>query len=266
MNQELQEYPTYVLSADECPPGDDRRHGCGICHRRFNRPSSVLIHMNSHTGAQRKFSQTLLTSLLRSHPCSAFECPFPGCTRRFSVSSNMRRHYRNHRDLGPPDRASALIPTQSPYTMKYRAPEAPRAFYARSTSLFTSSTSSSHTGGSDTRSNIASALLDVGSSPFFASAALSRSYSDSDACPVRAPEAAPRRLRSCTVEGCDCIEAPTTLRPAVFHTTPARASVSSSAPSSAVYSLSPSTPASASPFVLRPASGTGRARNHFARR
>ena len=96
MNQALQEYPTYVLSADQCPPGDDRRHGCGICHRRFNRPSSVLIHMNSHTGAQRKFSQTLLTSLLRSHPCSAFECPFPGCTRRFSVSSNMRRHYRNH--------------------------------------------------------------------------------------------------------------------------------------------------------------------------
>ena len=47
--------PTYVLSASECPPDDDRRHGCGICHRRFNRPSSLMIHMNSHTGAQRKW-------------------------------------------------------------------------------------------------------------------------------------------------------------------------------------------------------------------
>lgn len=27
---------------------------------------------------------------------SAFECPYPGCGRQFNVSSNMRRHYRNH--------------------------------------------------------------------------------------------------------------------------------------------------------------------------
>lgn len=29
------------------------------------------------------------------HP-PAFECPYPGCGRQFNVSSNMRRHYRNH--------------------------------------------------------------------------------------------------------------------------------------------------------------------------
>ncbi|EJD00692.1 uncharacterized protein FOMMEDRAFT_21237 [Fomitiporia mediterranea MF3/22] len=34
----------------------------------------------------------------------AFECPYPGCGRQFNVSSNMRRHYRNHSSpagLGP---------------------------------------------------------------------------------------------------------------------------------------------------------------------
>ena len=50
----LEGFPRYILSPEECPPGDDRRHGCGICNRRFNRPSSLLIHMNSHTGAQRE--------------------------------------------------------------------------------------------------------------------------------------------------------------------------------------------------------------------
>ena len=49
----MMDLPTYVLTPDQRPPDDDRRHGCGICHRRFNRPSSLMIHMNSHTGAQR---------------------------------------------------------------------------------------------------------------------------------------------------------------------------------------------------------------------
>ncbi|KAK0447027.1 uncharacterized protein EV420DRAFT_1243439, partial [Desarmillaria tabescens] len=55
-----------------------RKHVCTVCNRRFNRPSSLRIHANTHTGA------------------TPFQCPFPGCGRQFNVNSNMRRHYRNH--------------------------------------------------------------------------------------------------------------------------------------------------------------------------
>ncbi|EPS99727.1 hypothetical protein C8Q72DRAFT_748168, partial [Fomitopsis betulina] len=53
-----------------------KRHACPYCPRRFNRPSSLAIHLNTHTGA-------------KPYPC-------PACGRQFSVNSNMRRHYRNH--------------------------------------------------------------------------------------------------------------------------------------------------------------------------
>ncbi|KAJ7062529.1 hypothetical protein C8F01DRAFT_986342, partial [Mycena amicta] len=62
--------------------GDDdnaaRKHPCPHCHKRFNRPSSLRIHLNTHTGAM------------------PFVCPLPGCGRAFNVNSNMRRHFRNH--------------------------------------------------------------------------------------------------------------------------------------------------------------------------
>ncbi|KAF5372091.1 hypothetical protein D9758_004954 [Tetrapyrgos nigripes] len=58
--------------------GEERKHICSTCHKRFNRPSSLRIHMNTHTGA------------------TPFRCPFPNCGREFNVNSNMRRHYRNH--------------------------------------------------------------------------------------------------------------------------------------------------------------------------
>ncbi|KAF9022809.1 hypothetical protein BDZ89DRAFT_956255, partial [Hymenopellis radicata] len=56
-----------------------RKHTCALCKKKFNRPSSLRIHMNTHTGA------------------TPFQCPFPNCGRLFNVNSNMRRHYRNHR-------------------------------------------------------------------------------------------------------------------------------------------------------------------------
>ncbi|KAG7441009.1 uncharacterized protein BT62DRAFT_863486, partial [Guyanagaster necrorhizus] len=55
-----------------------RKHICTTCNKSFNRPSSLRIHVNTHTGA------------------TPFRCPFPGCGREFNVNSNMRRHYRNH--------------------------------------------------------------------------------------------------------------------------------------------------------------------------
>ncbi|EJD06315.1 uncharacterized protein FOMMEDRAFT_144426 [Fomitiporia mediterranea MF3/22] len=64
--------------------GEKRKHACSMCGKRFNRPSSLRIHLNTHTGAK------------------PYVCPFPGCNRQFNVSSNMRRHYRNHARRAPP--------------------------------------------------------------------------------------------------------------------------------------------------------------------
>ncbi|KAF8070657.1 hypothetical protein FPV67DRAFT_1034996 [Lyophyllum atratum] len=54
------------------------KYECGYCGKGFNRPSSLKIHLNSHTGAK------------------PFVCPVESCGRSFSVLSNMRRHARVH--------------------------------------------------------------------------------------------------------------------------------------------------------------------------
>ncbi|KAJ7021027.1 hypothetical protein C8F04DRAFT_1142144 [Mycena alexandri] len=58
--------------------GQSKKHVCPTCRKPFNRPSSLRIHINSHTGAL------------------PYVCPHPNCGRGFNVNSNMRRHYRNH--------------------------------------------------------------------------------------------------------------------------------------------------------------------------
>nr|CAG8587970.1 1063_t:CDS:2 [Entrophospora candida]CAG8606048.1 12530_t:CDS:2 [Entrophospora candida] len=59
------------------------RYQCQYCSKRFSRPSSLRIHTYSHTGEK------------------PFVCSEPGCGRKFSVQSNMRRHLRVHK-LGRP--------------------------------------------------------------------------------------------------------------------------------------------------------------------
>ncbi|KAI9319107.1 hypothetical protein BX666DRAFT_1823794, partial [Dichotomocladium elegans] len=52
------------------------RYRCPTCSKPFSRPSSLRVHTYSHTGEK------------------PHRCPLPGCGRRFSVQSNMRRHLR----------------------------------------------------------------------------------------------------------------------------------------------------------------------------
>ncbi|KIL65991.1 hypothetical protein M378DRAFT_76171 [Amanita muscaria Koide BX008] len=54
------------------------KYSCPYCGKGFNRPSSLKIHINSHTGEK------------------PFICPVESCRRSFSVLSNMRRHARMH--------------------------------------------------------------------------------------------------------------------------------------------------------------------------
>ncbi|KAG2015778.1 zinc finger protein 169 [Coprinopsis cinerea AmutBmut pab1-1] len=80
-------YPTQSLHPYRYPPHDEPRpsnpvptskYECHYCGKGFNRPSSLKIHLNSHTGEK------------------PFACPVEGCGRSFSVLSNMRRHARVH--------------------------------------------------------------------------------------------------------------------------------------------------------------------------
>ena len=81
-----------------------RRHACPHCAKRFNRPSSLAIHVNTHTGDKRKTCICCVRlhfdsphKLTLGRMClAAFKCPFPNCGREFNVNSNMRRHYRKH--------------------------------------------------------------------------------------------------------------------------------------------------------------------------
>ncbi|ETW80828.1 hypothetical protein HETIRDRAFT_18758, partial [Heterobasidion irregulare TC 32-1] len=54
------------------------KYECSYCGKGFTRPSSLKIHLHSHTGER------------------PYVCTFEGCDRTFSVQSNMRRHARTH--------------------------------------------------------------------------------------------------------------------------------------------------------------------------
>ncbi|EMD41168.1 hypothetical protein CERSUDRAFT_111723 [Gelatoporia subvermispora B] len=105
------ELPSMSPPTDLRRTDDDKKHACPWCGKRFDRPSSLSIHINTHTGDK------------------PFMCAYPGCGRRFNVNSNMRRHYRNHsspvaRQSGTPALSDTLpTPPWDPvYFPKFAAP------------------------------------------------------------------------------------------------------------------------------------------------
>ncbi|KAF8060820.1 hypothetical protein FPV67DRAFT_308509 [Lyophyllum atratum] len=88
-------YPVDILSRE-------KKHGCTMCHKRFDRPSTLRKHLLVHTGEK------------------AFVCDT--CGRRFGVASNLNRHVRRcilkpvnaaHAAGSEPSNAAAGIPSDS---------------------------------------------------------------------------------------------------------------------------------------------------------
>ncbi|KAI4216407.1 MAG: hypothetical protein LQ351_001417 [Letrouitia transgressa] len=92
MSSKIPQFSSNVSSSAQ------KKHKRHMCDKRFTRQSSLQTHMYSHTGEK------------------SFNCKFPGCGRRFSVVSNLRRHRKVHRreqgrsgldsDRGPSIRSS----------------------------------------------------------------------------------------------------------------------------------------------------------------
>ncbi|KAJ7594010.1 hypothetical protein C8J56DRAFT_1043797 [Mycena floridula] len=105
------------------------KYECTYCGKGFNRPSSLKIHLNSHTGEK------------------PFVCPVDSCGRSFSVLSNMRRHARVHApgdDLSSsPKPESSLELRGSSSSSAVTTPSAAKWKYRRDSSASASSSSSS---------------------------------------------------------------------------------------------------------------------------
>ncbi|KAK0440038.1 uncharacterized protein EV420DRAFT_1138235 [Desarmillaria tabescens] len=87
------------LQSSDSDEDESKKHICTFCKKRFRRPSSLNIHINTHTGA------------------TPYRCSLPGCGKEFNVKSNMLRHYRSHTNPVATQSSSSRYdsPTANPY-------------------------------------------------------------------------------------------------------------------------------------------------------
>ncbi|KAF7361734.1 hypothetical protein MVEN_00517300 [Mycena venus] len=113
---------------DASTSGGPSKYECTYCGKGFSRPSSLKIHLNSHTGEK------------------PFVCPVDGCGRSFSVLSNMRRHARVHTTPmmpGADDGATGASPLASSSHPAYNATTSSGKWKHRRNSSASASSSSS---------------------------------------------------------------------------------------------------------------------------
>ncbi|KAJ6459643.1 hypothetical protein C8R45DRAFT_1030609 [Mycena sanguinolenta] len=81
----------------------EKKHGCTMCHKRFDRPSTLKKHLLVHTGEK------------------AFQCTI--CERRFGVMSNLNRHIRrcSLREVHTHGSAASALPVSPPEKTTPRA-------------------------------------------------------------------------------------------------------------------------------------------------
>lgn len=61
---------------DQLTSGGQRMWPCDYCDKTFNRHSTYVVHLRTHTGEK------------------PFACSYEGCGRDFAVRSNLNRHVR----------------------------------------------------------------------------------------------------------------------------------------------------------------------------
>ncbi|TFK23711.1 hypothetical protein FA15DRAFT_446538 [Coprinopsis marcescibilis] len=74
----------------------EKKHACTMCHKRFDRPSTLRKHLLVHTGEKGAWvglkgaGERLMVAAVAV--CLAFVCEI--CGRRFGVASNLNRHVK----------------------------------------------------------------------------------------------------------------------------------------------------------------------------
>jgi uncharacterized Zn-finger protein len=71
---------------------EGKKHVCPTCAKRFNRPSSLQIHVSTHTGATREFSVLLPFASCPCSPSCSFAAYHPISFHFISCLSIHRAH------------------------------------------------------------------------------------------------------------------------------------------------------------------------------